>query len=206
MRVGIDFDNTLAGYDSLFMRVAAEWQLLPDDFTGGKREIRDALRQLPAGEATWTELQAEVYGRRMAEAELIDGASAFLDHCREQGIEAVVVSHKTRYAAADPNGVDLHRAALAWMETNRFFDADGLGLGRERVFFEPTRELKCRRIGELGCSHFIDDLEEVFRESCFPEGVRRMLLARGASPLPGPFIAYPSWQAIDDAFFANART
>ncbi len=205
MRIGIDFDNTLAGYDRLFLRVAKEWRLLPEDFAGGKREIRDAVRRLADGEATWTRLQAEVYGRRMSEAELLDGASDFLRRCREGGIEAVVVSHKTRHAAADPGGVDLHHASLTWMAANGFFEADGLGLAPGRVFFEATRHAKCERIAALNCSHFIDDLEEVFREPAFPEGVERLLLAQGEAPPPGPFTVYPNWQAIQDAIFAHGR-
>ena len=56
---------------------------------------------------------------------------------------------------------DLRVAALRWMESNRFFDATGLGIGRSNVYFEGTRDEKVRRIRELGCDVFVDDLAEV---------------------------------------------
>ena len=51
-------------------------------------------------------------------------------------------------------------------------------------------------------AHFVDDLEEVFLEPAFPEGVGRYLLRRVAGKLPsGPFTAFHSWREISDALF-----
>lgn len=203
MKVGIDFDNTLVSYDDVFLRAAIERELLPQCFTGDKTAVRDSIR-LAAGDATWAKLQAEVYGRRMVEAVMIEGAGDFVRACRKHGAEVFIVSHKSRTAAADPNGADLHAAALAWMERNGFFRDNGLAFACGDIFFEPTREAKCRRIAELGCSHFIDDLEEVLREPGFPPAVERFLLHRGQSPLPqGPFKAFADWNAIKKAVFAR---
>lgn len=205
MRVGIDFDNTLVSYDDVFLRAAIERELLPQHFTGDKTAVRDTIR-LAAGDAQWAKLQAEVYGGRMVEAAMIDGAGDFVLACRKHNAAVFIVSHKSRYAAADPDGADLHAAALAWMERNRFFRKDGLGFARGDIFFEPTREAKCRRIAELGCSHFIDDLEEVFREPGFPPAVERFLLHRSQSPLPrGPFTALADWDAITNVVFPRDR-
>jgi hypothetical protein len=204
VRIGIDFDNTLAIYDHLFLRVGGEWGLVPADFQGGKREVRDAIRKRENGDALWTELQAEIYGRRMGAAELVEGAPRFLRACREHGVEFHVVSHKTRFAAADPDGVDLHQASLSWMEAKGFFAADGFGLTRDRIFFEPTRQAKCARVTALQCTHFIDDLEEVFLEPGFPSSVERMLLHLGEGEPPrGPFTVFANWQAVHDAVFAH---
>jgi hypothetical protein len=203
MRVGIDFDNTLVCYDDVFLKAALESQLLSRQFSGNKQEVRDQIR-LDAGEAAWTKLQAEVYGRRMSEARMIEGAAEFVAACRNSGAPVHIISHKTQYAAADPGGADLHQVALAWMEASGFFRKDGLGLKRDDIFFEPTREAKCRRIAALGCTHFIDDLEEVFNEPSFPVGVQSYLLHRGDSPLPcGPFTAFADWNTITEAVFAR---
>ena len=205
MKVGIDFDNTLVSYDDVFLRAAIERKLLPQLFTGDKTAVRDSIR-LAAGDAEWAKLQAEVYGRRMVEAMMIEGASDFVRACRKHGASVFIVSHKSRTAAADPDGANLHVAALAWMEQNQFFRKDGLAFARGDIFFEPTREAKCRRIAELGCSHFIDDLEEVFHEPGFPPAVERFLLHRGQSPLPhGPFTALANWNAVKNAVFARDR-
>lgn len=203
MKIGIDFDNTLVSYDGVFLQAAIEHNLVPKYFTGDKTDIRDSIR-LHTGDEQWAKLQAEVYGRRMAEATMIAGASDFVAACRDNNAAVFIVSHKTRFATADPGGADLHEAAILWMERNGFFRKDGLRLERGDVFFEPTREAKCRRIAALQCSHFIDDLEEVFREPSFPQVVERLLLYRGESKLPsGPFTAFANWDAITRVVFSH---
>ncbi len=199
MRLGIDFDNTLAGYDALFLALAGERGLLPCGARGGKKAVRDAVRRLPDGERHWMSLQAAAYGARMAEAEPLPGALDFLRACRARSIDFFIVSHKTRHAAADPGGTDLHQTSLAWMTARGFFEPDGIGLTPDRVFFEPTRADKCRRIHALGCSHFIDDLEEVFRDPAFPAGVAPLLLGLGHPHAPGPFTLFNDWRALHDA-------
>ena len=78
MRIGIDFDNTIVGYDALFTEVARSHGLIPAEFSGTKKQVRDTVRLLEAGEAAWQRLQAAVYGPRMGDALLIDGVGAFL--------------------------------------------------------------------------------------------------------------------------------
>ena len=65
--VGVDFDNTLVCYDSLFVRAAADRGWLADEASADKTAVRDCLRGL-GREDDWTELQGEVYGRRILEA------------------------------------------------------------------------------------------------------------------------------------------
>lgn len=71
MRIGIDFDNTIAGYDALFARIGTEAGWLEPGFQGRKKAVRDRVRLLPNGEWSWMTIQAQVYGPRMAEACLI---------------------------------------------------------------------------------------------------------------------------------------
>ena len=61
MRVGIDFDNTIAAYDGLFARLAAERNLFADP-PAAKRRLRNELRRRPDGESEWRRLQALAYG------------------------------------------------------------------------------------------------------------------------------------------------
>jgi hypothetical protein len=190
MRIGIDFDNTIAGYDRLFATLADERGLfqatphdparkvpqnVPQKAPVGKRELRDALRQRPEGELTWRRLQAEAYGGRMTEAEMLDGVDRFIQGCRQSGLAVSIVSHKTQHANFASDGTDLRRAALTWMEDHGFFDRSGLGLHRDDIHFENTRAAKVARIAELGCEWFIDDLVEVFTEPGFPAAVRAVL-------------------------------
>ena len=73
MIVGVDFDNTIVGYDQLFHRVAVERGLVPTGMEPTKSAVRDQLRNTGQEDA-WTELQGYVYGARMKEAEPISGA------------------------------------------------------------------------------------------------------------------------------------
>lgn len=166
MRVGIDFDNTLAGYGKVFRAEAERLGLLPSGFRGGKTVVREAL-----AEEDWQRLQGQVYGRLMPQAELIAGAEAFLLRCRAEGVRVFVVSHKTRFGHFDPARIDLRDAARAWMTDRGFFD--GFGVAPEDVYFEETREAKVARIATLGLDHFIDDLRDVLDHPAFPPGPRR---------------------------------
>lgn len=66
MLIGIDFDNTLAGYDRAFAAEAGRRGLMLSDLPVSKRSIRDRLRQRPDGEREWMAIQGQVYGARMA--------------------------------------------------------------------------------------------------------------------------------------------
>ncbi len=204
MRIGIDFDNTIVGYGHIFAAEAKTRGLIPDDFAGDKTDIRDHIRNLKDGETEWQRLQGHVYGARMSDAYLIDGVGEFLTECQRQGHEIFIVSHKTRFAHHNPNRVDLRAMALTWMETHAFFDSGGYGLCRENVYFEPTRREKVARIGMLGCSHFIDDLIEVFQEDGFPNDVERYLFRPGANARKGPLKTFDSWQEISDDIFGHS--
>ena len=64
MILGVDFDNTLVCYDSLFYRVALEKEAIPSKCAPTKRAVRDHLRENGL-EDLWTELQGYVYGKRI---------------------------------------------------------------------------------------------------------------------------------------------
>ena len=204
MRIGLDFDNTIAGYDALFLRIGLDMGWLPAHFAGMKKDIRDQVRLLPDGNDKWTEMQALAYGPHMPQAEIFDGVKDFMKRSLGAGHDLVIVSHKTQFAAARPDGVDLRQASLAWMEAQGFFDPADIGLDRDKVFFESTRAAKCRRIAELGCAIFVDVLEEVFDDPSFTRSTRGLLFqAEAPLVLSGHFEAVTSWREIGDAVFGS---
>ena len=204
MLIGIDFDNTIAGYDHVFTAVAERRGILESGIARTKKDVRTALRNRPNGERDWMRLQGTVYGACMNEASLIEGAGDFLARCRKLDIELCIVSHKSEFGHFDADRINLRDAAGAWMEEQGFFDPACYGFRRDAVFFESSREDKIVRIAKIGCTHFIDDLEEVFLEPGFPEGTERFLLAAGEKPLPtGPFKAFGSWREISDAILGR---
>ncbi len=204
MIVGIDFDNTIVTYDELLFRWMRERGWVGDEMPRTKRGLRDALRALPDGESKWQQAQAFLYGPGLQDAPLIEGVVEFLRACRERGVPVFVISHKTQYAAADPGGVDMRREAMAWMERQGLF-GDAMGLAPDRVFFELARADKLARIRSLGCTHFIDDLEETFLEPDFPSDVVKILYAPGGEPDSiRDGVCLRSWRAIHDSCFGLA--
>jgi hypothetical protein len=201
VRIGIDFDNTIAGLDAVFVQTAKHMGLVDFGFYGHKRKLRDTIRCLPDGEVKWQRLQGRVYGAGMASAELFDGAGTFLRHCRIGGQKVSIVSHKTEYGHYDHERVNLRKAALDWMTTQGFFSADGLGIRPEDVYFEATREDKLKRIGSLECEVFIDDLEEVLIDPDFPKGVQRVLFSETADGVSPEILHCRTWHEILQALF-----
>jgi hypothetical protein len=177
MRIGIDFDNTIVRYDSVFHRVALELRLIPKDLPRSKDKVRNYLRGV-GREDVWTDLQGLVYGTRMAEAEPFPGALDFFSFCRVSGIPVCIISHKSRHPYSGPP-YDLHGAAWQWLELYGFFDPSRLDLPRKQIYFELTKAEKLNRIEQAGCTHFIDDLPELLAEPGFPSTVERILFDPG---------------------------
>ena len=201
MRIGIDLDNTLAGYDSVFPEAARERGLLPEGFRGGKAEVRNLVRGLADGERQWQALQGRAYGALMSRARLIDGAAEFLLQARAKGAELCIVSHKTEYGHFDPERINLRQAAWTWLMNNGFFAPDSFRLNMEEIYFESTRADKIARITALDLTHFIDDLPDLFEDPTFPEGPERLLLALQGAPASPRYRAYAGWPAITEAVF-----
>lgn len=201
--LGVDFDNTIVGYDALFQRVACEWRCIPDDLPANKSEVRNYLRRV-GQEEVWTRMQGVVYGARMAEAVPYPGVREFFRTCRQRGLRVFIISHKTRQPfLGDPH--DLHAAALEWLEQQGFFAADGIGLSRDQVFFELTKEAKLARIAACGCTHFVDDLPEFLGEAAFPAAVQRVLFdPNGMYVGESRFARATSWAEVGRLLWAEA--
>lgn len=172
MLIGIDFDNTIVSYDTLFHKVATEQGVIPAAIPLNKVAVRDHLRAI-GKEDVWTEMQGYVYGARMGEAAAYPGAIEFFRWARAAGIPLCIVSHKTRHPFIGPQ-YDLHQAARGWVETH-LVDAQGALIQPDRVFFELTKEAKWSRIAAAGCDWFIDDLPEILLAPAFPEKASRLL-------------------------------
>lgn len=203
MRIGIDFDNTIASYDEVFAAAAIGRGWVPSDFNGNKRAVRDRLRQLPDGECKWMALQGEVYGPRMAEARPFAGVAAFLDRCRAAGAEVFIVSHKTERGHFDPTNTDLRQVSRAWL-TAQGLTGPNSAIPETNVFFYSTRDEKIAAIAALACDLFVDDLEEVLLDAAFPPICRRVHFAGASTEVPHvPFDSFAHWHEILDAVFGN---
>lgn len=192
--IGIDFDNTLINYDEVFFNHALSLNLIGPETNKNKKDVRDKIRLLTDGEIIWQKIQAFVYGQGIAQACLNEGVETFLKTCAQQEIKVYVISHKTEYSPFDAHKINLRQVALDWMKAN--------GFNKAQVYFESTRAQKIERIKSLKCTHFIDDLPEVFLEDGFPSGTKKILYAPGFEAPPRDDIAVAgSWKKIHEYFF-----
>jgi hypothetical protein len=201
MRIGIDFDNTIVSYDELFHRVAIEKSLVPADLPPSKLAVRDYLRK-KGNEDAWTEMQGYVYGARMADAAAFPGALEFMRLARDVNVSIAIVSHKTKYPFLGPK-YDLHAAAQSWVDSVLGRESEHL-IEPDQVFFELTKEDKIRRIAEIECDYFIDDLPEILLAPVFPTETARILFdPEGGHGTTGMTAKLASWPEITAYFEAR---
>jgi hypothetical protein len=199
LRIGIDFDNTIACYDAAFHAAALERQLLREEVMPTKRAVRDYLRRVGC-EDDWTELQGYIYGPRMSLAALFPGLVEFLKAARERGHETHIISHKTLHPYIGPK-YDLHAAARGFLIEKGICDRL---VPSRRVHFELTLREKLARIGALGCTHFIDDLPELLAEEDFPDGVTKLLFDPNEQYERDPrYERFSGWKQIADRLFCD---
>jgi hypothetical protein len=202
MRIGVDFDNTIICYDSVFYTVAKEKNLIPTDIPPSKGPVRDYLRNIGKEDA-WTELQGAIYGKHINDASAFPGVFNFFHFCKNNNIRIFIISHKTRYPYLGPK-YDLHQAAYQWLELHGFIKPNGTNISANDIFFESTKENKMNRIAVTRCTHFIDDLPEFLSEPGFPPDVNRILFDPNKNYDVNPGLMFASsWYEIMTRFQAE---
>ena len=172
MIIGLDFDNTIVSYDSLFHKVSVEQNLINESFEINKIKIRDYLRSVNKEDA-WTEMQGYVYGKRMEEAEPFPYIKDFFLKVIDLGHKIFIISHKTKYPFLGEK-YDLHQAARNWIKKNLV--KDGISeFTIQNCYFEPTKDDKVKKIKEMNCDFYVDDLPEILENKYFPDNCNKIL-------------------------------
>jgi hypothetical protein len=202
MRIGIDFDNTIACYDGVFHAAALRRGLIPADLPRDKNSVRDHLNG-SGRKDEFTELQGHVYGARMDLVSPYPGIADFIAAARRAGHELFVVSHKTRHPILGPPH-DLHAAARGFLEAHKVVGAGSCGISKGNDFFELTKEEKVARAASLELEVFIDDLPEILAMSGWPRTMRAILFDPDGRFPDGAwrgrfFERYADWSAIGRA-------
>ncbi len=166
--VGVDLDNTIICYDRAFHRAAVERGWIDAAAPASKTLVKKAVLA-KAADNDWTELQGFVYGPGIDAATAYPGVADFFRACAARDIRTVIISHKTRYAAAGPRH-DLRESATRWLRNSGLLELTG-----EPPIFTETRVEKLDAVRRAGCETLIDDLPEVFREAAYPRGTRFIL-------------------------------
>ena len=201
MLVGIDLDHTIIDYGHAFYSQACEWKLIPESMSGSKTELREYLKLQPNGHEQWMRLQGHVYGKGIGRARLMDGFKEFAISCRQKNINMVIISHKTQYGHYDADKVDLREAALQWLKLQGIF-SETMSFNRSRIFFEATADDKVSRIKTLGCTHFVDDLIDIFHHKQFPVLTKSYLISQDKYPaLDNHIDLCESWDDITRKIF-----
>lgn len=195
MRIGIDFDNTLICYDEVFQAIAQSWGLSVSGAPASKEEIRACARATSEGDLTWQRMQALAYGPKILDAKPAPGAREFLEECAERQIPLRLISHKTEFAAQDCTRTNLRTAALSWMAAHGFLQPQG-PLASAHCLFLDTRAEKIARIRAESCTHFIDDLPEVFEDPQFPGEVSKLLYCPLGGVRSDGMLVCTSWREI----------
>lgn len=172
MIIGVDFDNTIVSYDKIFHEYALKQSLIPSNLPINKTSVRDYLRSKGL-EDIWTEMQGEVYGNRMLEAQMFSGVKESFRRAKILGHSIFIVSHKTQFPFKGPK-YNLHESAMEWIKEVKLFDEE-TDDNLKNVFFEVTKEDKLNRIKYIGCQIFIDDLPEILTDPVFSSTTQKIL-------------------------------
>ncbi len=172
MRIGFDFDNTIACYDNAIKILATKRFDLPESLSLDKASLKGYL--LNQGKVDqWTEFQGELYAPGMRYATVFVGVVNTIKELAKSQHELFIVSHRTKYPYAGPP-YDLHKSAGDWIEStlgaNGLLDTFG-----KNVFFLETLDEKIQKISELSCSIFVDDLASVLEHKSFPSSTLGLL-------------------------------
>ncbi len=198
--IGIDFDNTIVSYDEVCYELALEQGLIPKELAHTKNAVRDYLRQ-QGKEQRWTEFQGHLYGPGIVKALPFPGVLEFINECKRRKINVYVISHKTKYPFLGPKH-DLHDHARRWLEKQGLSSNND---HQQMIFLELTQDEKINRIKNLGCSHFIDDLPEIFEHRLFPGDVEKILFnpqTKKSAISPRITVSH-HWNEIKNYFFPS---
>lgn len=202
LRIGLDFDNTIANYDQAFPDVARI--LGYQTKATNKRDLKVELIASNEGETAWQRVQGLTYGKHIDQASLYPGVLEFVVRARSRGCEVFIVSHKTQFGHFDDTRTSLRDAATVWLTSNRVVGQGAAQVNESDIFFASTRNEKIAKIQELSLDVFVDDLIEVLTDSLFPEKTRRILFGPISEQSPDSdmeITSLQSWRAIGDELF-----
>ena len=196
MRIGIDFDNTIACYDNAFYEVALEKNWIDPKILKSKVSVKIEMHKRNLFRE-FTILQGLVYGKNILKAKLFEGFKNFLaDNLKFH--EFFIISHKTRYPIIGEK-IDLHSAAYKFIKFNKleYFYNDI----NKKIFLEPQKEKKIKRTNTLNLDFFIDDLPEILEMEGFLEKTKKILFdPNHMSSKLSPLKNFSSWEEINNYF------
>lgn len=207
LRIGLDFDNTIANYDQAFPEVARilgyeSKTLNALNKTQTKRDLKLELLGQPEGDIAWQKVQGLVYGKFIDLASMYPGVYEFVLRALTSGNQIFIVSHKTQLGHFDESRTPLRDAATAWLINQKLVGDSDSRINLRNVFYAETREEKINKIVELQLDVFIDDLDEVLSDKSFPKKTRKILFGSVTTTNP-EMLPMQSWREVGDELFGE---
>ena len=143
LRIGIDFDNTIACYDQSFPVVAKLLGLLNSTGVDSKNEVKKNLLSRENGDIEWQRLQGQVYGQHMLQAVIFPGFLEFLCLSKLRGHQLFIVSHKSEFGHFDEELIPLRGQALKWLEINGLMNQEMFLFQLQNLVASIERLYKC---------------------------------------------------------------
>jgi len=196
MHLGVDLDNTLVCYDEVFLWGAHHLKLLPDGWSGNRKEVRDYLRSDPYGEEVWQRLQGKVYGHWMYRASLFVGVYRFLWRCRVRKIRVDIVSHKSMFGHFDREKIPLRDCAMDFLRHAGLFSENDNSMIKS-VEFVSNQEKKLQLIEKKNFDWFIDDIPELLESEKFPTQTSALLFEPNGNGYTGKLDTVISWSELE---------
>ena len=204
LRIGLDFDNTIANYDQAFPEVARilGYETNNLNATLNKRDLKLKLLKQPDGDTAWQKVQGLVYGKFIDLASLYPGVYEFVLRALASGHEIFIVSHKTELGHFDESRTPLRQAATTWLINQKLVGDSDSKIKLQNIFYAETRDEKINKMVELQLDVFIDDLDEVLSDRSFPKRTRKILFGSGATTSQ-EILAMQSWLEVGDELFGE---
>ena len=202
MKIGIDFDNTIAIYDDLFNLENKKYNFTGNKKSNPKETLKKNLLKSKNGLFLWNKFQGSLYGGKIKYAKIASGLKLFLIIAQYFKYEIFIISHKTEYGHYDKNKINLRTEALKWLRQNNFFVKKNLLIKKKNIFFCNSQEDKIQKINSLNLDYFVDDLPVILKHKEIKYNIKKIFYNRFDSKIKDKNIQkFSNWADISNFIF-----
>lgn len=199
-RIGIDFDNTIVNYDSVFtFLLKKKFNIYKSGLS--KKSIRKLIINLK-NEKSWMQMQGQAYGKYMHKSIISPGFINFLYRSILNGSQIFIVSHKTKFGHFDKSKTNLRNESKKWLKKNVNFNKK-ICIPEKNIFFLSSIHHKIKKIKSLNLDFFIDDLELILENKNFPSRTKKILF--NDSKINNKIVNFPDWRNISHYIFGREK-
>lgn len=199
MKIGIDFDNTIANYEQCFNFLTRKYfYSKKKEIIETKNSIKKKILNLKDGKYLWMKMQGQAYGKYIDKALVMNDFLKFLLITKNRKHTIVIVSHKTKFGHYDKKKILLRKSATRWMIKNKIINSNYSNINKGSIFYADTRENKINIINKLQCDYFIDDLFSVLNDKKFSQKTNKILFGKQKK---NKFLTFENWNEIINFFY-----